>query len=358
VDDAAVYRVLHRSILQRLGCACVEVGDGESALSAAAGQPFDLVLLDLHLPDIDGYEVCRRLRAGAGGAHLQIIIVSGAGDVNALSESLPRGADDYISKPFQSRQLAAKVEHAFRLQDAQDRARLLAGHLLLTNRQLEQSLEARSADVRQAQDALLFAVAKMAEDRDGETPGHLRRLQCYTRVLAQEVAPDPHWAGLVDDRFLGQMERCVPLHDIGKIGLPDEVLLKPAALNAAERALVETHPLIGDRLLEALGREHGTSLEFMGTARAIVRHHHERFDGRGYPDRLGGDAIPAAARLVAVADVYDALRRRRQYKAALPHAEAVRVILGHSPGQFDPSLMAAFSACHDQFERIYRDVAE
>src|SRR6185312_11571376 len=107
-----------------------------------------------------------------------------------------------------------------------------------------------------------------------------------TRVLALEAAKSPPWQGLVDERFLEQMERCVPLHDIGKIGLPDDVLLKPSALSPAERCLVETHPLIGDRILEVLGREHGHSLEFLGTARAIVRHHHERYDGRGYPDRL------------------------------------------------------------------------
>jgi putative two-component system response regulator len=358
VDDSATYRMRLRGILQPAGWECAEVGDGASALAAAAGQSFDLVLLDLNLPDIDGYEVCRRLREPGNDPHLKVIVVSGAGDVNALSESLPRGADDYLCKPFEARQLAAKVDHALRLKEAQDRARLLAGQLLLTNRQLEQSLEARAADVRQAQDALLFTAAKMAEDCDGETPSHLRRLQGYARALALEVAPNPDWAGLVDDRFLEQLERCVPLHDIGKVGLPDGVLLKPAALSAAERALVETHPLIGDRLLETLGREHGTSLEFIGMARAIVRHHHERFDGEGYPDRLAGDDIPAAARLVALADAYDALRRRRPYKAALGHAEAVRVILEDSPGQFDPSLLVAFSACQAQFERIYRDVAE
>jgi putative two-component system response regulator len=251
----------------------------------------------------------------------------------------------------------AKVTHALRLKVAQDRVQMLTDQLMLTNQQLQQSLESRGADVRQAHNALLFTMAKMAESRDGETPGHLRRLQLYTRRLAQEAAKQDLWQGLVDERFLEQMERCVPLHDIGKIGLPDEVLLKPGALTSSERALVETHPLIGDRILEVLGREHGHSLEFLGMARAIVRHHHERYDGRGYPDRLAGDAIPAAARIVAVADVYDALRRQRQHKAAMSHEKAIQVIQ-QSPGQFDPTLLTALAACAEEFAAIYRDICE
>src|SRR5262249_54916481 len=219
----------------------------------------------------------------------------------------------------------------------------------LANRQLELSLEASKADVRQAHDALLFTMAKMAESRDGETAGHLRRLQRYVRVLAEQAARQRPWMGLVDARFLQQLERCVPSHDTGKLGRPDDVLLKPAALSAAERALVEQHPLIGDRILEALGREHGEALDFLSMARDIVRSHHERYDGRGYPDRLPGDAIPPAARLVAVADVYDALRRERLHKPAMGHAGAVGVILKGPPRQFDPAPLKAFEACPRPF---------
>lgn len=362
VDDELHVRMLHRVILQSLNVECIEAKDGASALTAAMttgakGGPFDLVLLDLGLPDMDGYEVCRRLRERSANEHLKIIVVSGRGDQNDLAESLPRGADDYIPKPFEPRQLLAKVGHALRMKDAQERIHMLTEQLMLTNQQLQQSLESRGEDVRRAHDALLFTMAKMAESRDGETPGHLRRLQLYTRVLALQVSRRAPWVGVVDERFLEQMERCVPLHDIGKIGLPDNVLLKPGKLSPSERALVETHPIIGDRILEVLGREHGHSLEFMGMARAIVRHHHERYDGRGYPDRLAGDAIPAAARLVAVADVYDALRRQRQHKAAMTHDKALEVI-ANSHGQFDPTLVSALSLCASEWERIYRDICE
>ncbi len=222
----------------------------------------------------------------------------------------------------------------------------------------ERSLEASRTDLREAHDAILFAMAKMAESRDGETPGHLRRLQRYVTTLAREASRVRPWTGLVDDRFLAQLQRCVVLHDIGKIGLPDDILLKPAALSEAERRLVQAHPLVGDRILEALAEEHGTALDFLAMARDIVRHHHERWDGNGYPDRLAEEAIPAVARLTAVADVYDALRRERMHKPALNHARAVTLILRHSPGQFDPVLLDAFTSCHEQFDRIYSEVGE
>jgi response regulator RpfG family c-di-GMP phosphodiesterase/serine/threonine protein kinase len=358
VDDDEVIRRLMRAPLQSIGCVCAEAKDGERALEMVKAEPYDLMLLDLNLPGIDGFEVCRQIREQPPGPHFKVVFISGASNHDNLAEGLLDGADDYIPKPFSTRQLEAKVRHVLHLKDMQDRVDSLARQVLLTNMQLEQSLLARAADVRQAQDALLFAMAKMAESRDGETPGHLRRLQRYTRCLAERVAELPRWSGLVDTRFLEQLERCVPLHDIGKIGLPDEVLLKPGALNPVERALVETHPLIGDSLLDALGQEYGGSLEFLGTARAIVRHHHERYDGRGYPDRLSGEAIPAVARLVALADVYDALRRQRLYKAALPHDRAAHLLLHNSPGQFDPLVLQAFAGCQAQFERIFREVGE
>jgi response regulator RpfG family c-di-GMP phosphodiesterase len=239
-----------------------------------------------------------------------------------------------------------------------DRESQLSEQLEQLTRQLELSLRARSDDLREAHNALLFAMARFAESRDGETPGHLRRMQRYTRALAMEAAAAPPWQGLVDARFLEQLERCVPLHDIGKIGLPDDILLKPASLSPSERHQVQAHPVIGDQILESLGREYGTSLDFLGMARVIVRHHHERFDGKGYPDGLSGDAIPPAARLVAVADVYDALRRIRLYKPAMTHGAAVHLMVQRSEGQFDPDLLKAFARCHAEFERIYREVEE
>jgi response regulator RpfG family c-di-GMP phosphodiesterase len=356
VDDEAPLRALARSVLEPAGCVCQDAKDGAEALAAVQRQPYDLLLLDLNLPDMDGYEVCDRLRPLSTETNFKIVIVSGRGDHDQLAEALPLGADDYIPKPFGVRQLKARVQHLLHLKEAQDQSDFLAAQLVLTNQQLENSLAARNNDVRRAQDALLFTMAKMAESRDGETSGHLRRLQLYTQRLAQRVADEPTWAGVINGNFLEQLDRCVPLHDIGKLGLPEQVLLKPGKLTDEERTLMETHPLIGDRILECLGQEYGESLAFLGMASSIVRHHHERYDGSGYPDRLSGEVIPAAARLVSLADVYDALRRRRLHKPALTHAEAAKILLENSTGQFDPAVLRAFAACERDFERIYRDI--
>jgi response regulator RpfG family c-di-GMP phosphodiesterase/tRNA A-37 threonylcarbamoyl transferase component Bud32 len=280
---------------------------------------------------------------------------------NLVAQMLDRNAARRPTSPravMNALQPFAPARHAVGHRGNDDRDTALSDQVEHLSRELEKSLRARDADLREAHNALLFTIARMAESRDGETSAHLKRMQAYTRALALEAAKLPHWQGLIDDRFLEQLDRCVPLHDIGKIGLPDDILLKPASLSRFERDTVETHSLIGDKLLESLAREHGSALSFLGMARGIVRSHHERWDGKGYPDRLAGEAIPAAARIVAVADVYDALRRMRLYKPAMSHSATIRLMTERSVGQFDPSLVHALTRCHAEFERIYCEIAE
>ncbi len=224
-----------------------------------------------------------------------------------------------------------------------------------TVRQLKGSLRSKGDDVRKAQGAVLYAMAKMAESHDGETEGHLRRMQEYVRVLVENLMTHPDWLVLADSGYVTELIRCVPLHDIGKIGVPDAILSKPDALTPAERTVIEAHPLTGVAVLEALGREHGESLTFLSIARAVVRNHHERWDGAGYPDKLAGEKIPPAARLVALADVYDSLRRDRPQRTGLPHAAATFAILG-ALGQFDPAVLAAFQACERAFNEVYMTI--
>jgi response regulator RpfG family c-di-GMP phosphodiesterase/tRNA A-37 threonylcarbamoyl transferase component Bud32 len=345
-----------RKVLEPLGCMIGDVADGDTALSIIRDEPCDLVLLKQNLPDMTGYEVCKQLRERPPRAHIKIVVLSDRPDKNDLAEALARGADECVAYPLDLRRLAAKVQYMLRLKDAQDRTDILARNLLLANRQLEDSLQARAGDVRQAHDALLFAMAKMAEQREGETAGHCRRLQHYCRMLGEQLADDPAWATVVSAPFLQQVERCVPLHDIGKIGLPDSLLTKPGPLDASERALMETHTLIGASMLDALGREYGESLGFLAAATVIVRYHHERYDGQGYPDGLSGDSIPPAGRIVALADVYDALRRKRFHKPALTHEDATRFLLQRCDGQFDPAVLEAFEARQERFKKIYQQM--
>jgi response regulator RpfG family c-di-GMP phosphodiesterase/tRNA A-37 threonylcarbamoyl transferase component Bud32 len=354
VDDEPAIRNMIRLCLEAQGCTCAEAGDGAAALATARAGRFDLAILDLDLPGgMNGFEVCRRLRERPPDPCFKILVVSGHAEPDALAESLPQGADDYLAKPLALRPFIVKVQHALQLKAAQEQADLMARHLVLTNRQLEQSLQARSVDVREVEDAVLYSMAKMAESREGETAEHLQRMQQYTRALAETAARTADWNHIVDELFLENLQRCVPLHDIGMIGLPDEILRKPRQLSPQEWALVETHTLIGDRILEALRQRHGRSLSFLRQAQAIVRSHHEHYDGRGYPDKLIGETIPAGARMVAIADVYDALRRQRPYRPALGHEEAVHIMLRESPGHFDPTLLQAFHSCQAHFKDIY-----
>lgn len=222
-----------------------------------------------------------------------------------------------------------------------------------TVRQLERSLKSRETDVGKAEEAVLFALAKMAESHDNETAGHQRRMQEYVRILAAKLADHADWVVLKNSQYVAELLRCVAIHDIGKIGLPDLLLNKPAKLTDEERSIAEKHPHLGCEILEALARKHGETLRFLGMARAVIRHHHERWDGHGYPDRLAGQAIPPAARLVALADVYDSLRRARAQRPAMSHPDAMKTVLNEGGGYFDPTVIVAFSACEKKFDEVF-----
>lgn len=357
LDDEAPVRQFIRAALESLNLVCHEAADGMTAMELIHDQPIDLVLLDLNLPGLHGYDICRELRAHPPRPHLKVMAMSGMTNPDELAVALGHGADDFLGKPLRVAHLSGRVQHALRMKAAQDRVDHLARHLISVNRQLENSLKAREADVDRAEDALLFAMAKMAEIREGGTPGHLRRLQRYCVAIAERLRDEPAWVGLLDRKFVEYLQRCVLLHDIGKIGLPDELVLKKGPISLEERRMMESHTVIGSELIDAISKEYGQSLEFLGMARALIRHHHERFDGRGYPDRLVGEEIPTAARIMAVADVYDSLRRPRPHRPALAHAQAVRVILFESPGVFDPAVLRAFAASQDEFLKIYDTVS-
>jgi response regulator RpfG family c-di-GMP phosphodiesterase/serine/threonine protein kinase len=358
VDSDVQVRNAIRKSLEDQSCIVAEAVNGETALQLARTEPFGVILLQLELPDIHGYEVCSRLRVTPPRPHLKIVVTARLSERYDLAGAIGHGADDLVGKPVHQREMVAKVQYLLRLKDAQDRSDLMARHLLLANRQLEDSLKSRAVDVRQAHDALLYAMAKLGESRDGETAGHFRRMQLYCRALGETLMQDPLWAGMLNGAFLENLERCVPLHDIGKLALPDSVLSKPGPLSPTERTLMQTHPVLGATILDSLAQQYGESLGFLTAATVIVRHHHERYDGQGYPDALSGDAIPPAARLAAIVDVYDALRRKRPYKPAMAHEAAVRIIMDESDGQFDPNVLQAFSICHEKFKTIFQQARD
>jgi response regulator RpfG family c-di-GMP phosphodiesterase len=358
VDDEPAVRKVCRFALEAEDLNCDEAANGVLALEALRQRSYDLVLLDIDMPQMNGREVCRRLREEPPYPHLKIIMLSGRANADELAQMLLAGVDDYLTKPPSRIQLCGRVRTGLRLKDAQDRSGALNRDLLAINQELEQNLNARSSDLIHARNGLVLALAKLVECRDGESEAHLRRLQHYCRDLAEEAANMPSFAGQVDGAFIEMLVSCTPLHDIGKVGLPDHILTKAGKLDREERLIMQTHTVIGGDTLKAVAEHHGPAMGFLQMAVGIARHHHERFDGKGYPDRLAAADIPLAARLVAVADVYDALRSRRSYKPALSHTAALELMVEGAGAQFDAVLIHALQRCAPRFERIFREFSD
>jgi response regulator RpfG family c-di-GMP phosphodiesterase len=358
VDDEEPVRRVCRLALQHEPVVCEEADTGVVAVTRGLSEPYDLVLLDIDLPGLNGELVLRKLRQQPLVPHQKVLMLSGRASGDSLARLLAAGADDYLTKPFSVVQLRGRVNAALRLKDAQDRSDQLARQLAAANAELEQSLSSKLGELVHARGALVLALAKLVEQRSSETGPHLIRLQRYVRVLGQAAAATPGFAGRLDPAFLETVEAAAPLHDIGKVAVPDHVLNKPGQLTPEERLLMQAHTTVGAETLAQVSATYPFATGFFGTAVEIARHHHERWDGSGYPDRLAGESIPLSARLVAVADVYDALRSRRVYKPAYPHAEAVAQMVDRSPGHFDPALLDVFRRCGDGFDRVYRETAD
>jgi response regulator RpfG family c-di-GMP phosphodiesterase len=358
VSDKAVCRAACRAAFEPSKLECVEAVRAVEVDDCLRRTPCDLVVIDAGLPHDDALTLCRRLRQRPPLPHLKLLVLTNEDTAAAQAAAIEAGADDAVHWPTAPHELLARARLSLRLRDAEDRADCLTHHLLHTSQQLDQSTRLRDADLFQAQDVLSFAMAKMAESRGLETGAHLLRLQQYVRTLGEAAMRLPAFARVIDDAFVRLLERCVVLHDIGKVAVPDHVLLKPGKLDDEERSIMESHTVLGAGVLEAVARHHGASLAFLRMAIDIVRHHHERWDGAGYPDGLAGDAIPLAARITTIADVYDALRCKLVYKPGLAHAPARRLILDTSRGQFDPALVVAFRQCEGSFEQIFEHTVD
>jgi response regulator RpfG family c-di-GMP phosphodiesterase len=358
VDDEPNIRQFCRFALESQGLKCDEADNGQAGLDTVSVKPYDLVLLDIHMPKLTGLEVLRSLRKHRPVPHLKVVMFSGQATSDELAQMLLAGADGYLTKPFSIVQLVGQVKASLRLKDAQTDCDLLNQRLMSINADLERALSARASDLLHARNALVLALASLVAQRDGATGSHVVRLQRYCRCLAEEAASLPTFANQIDANFIDMLDCCLPLHDIGKVGLPDYILMKPGRLTPDERVLMETHTIIGADTLTEVAKRHGSALVFLKMAIDIARHHHERFDGTGYPDRLAGTHIPLSARIVAVADVYDALRSRRIYKPALSHAAAKHIMLDGSPGHFDPALLEVFQRCASSFEQIFSEMTD
>ena len=358
VDDDLAIREFSRTVLQAEGWQCGEVGDGPLALQVLSQENYDLMLLDINMPTMNGLEVLQRVRAAPPCPHFKVIMFSGASSPDELAQLLNAGADDYLNKPFSLVQLQRKTQAALKLKEAQDRSDLLNRHLMSVNAELERCLSNSTTDLVQTRNTLVLSLAQLVARRDTSSTGHLQRMQRYCRCLASNAASVSSFAGQIDGHFIEMFEFCAPLHDIGKVGLPDHILFKAGKLTPEERIVMQAHTIIGSDTLKEIHQRNGLSMAFLQTAIDITRHHHERFDGAGYPDHLAGSAIPLAARIVAICDVYDALRARRSYKPALSHTASLQMMQEVLEGHFDPALLQVFLQCGDEFERIRTEIPD
>jgi len=345
VDDTPENLVLLHNLLKDRYHTKV-ANSGERALAVATAAPVpDLILLDVDMPGMTGFEVCKRLKNDSRTAHVPVIFLTARAEVEDEQRGFDAGGVDYVIKPISPPVVLARVRTHLRLKGVAD-------FLKDKNAFLRSEVEARTRDVQVIQDVTIMAMASLAETRDNETGNHIRRTQHYVRALARKLKPHPRFRAALDNETIELLFKSAPLHDIGKVGIPDRILLKPGKLTVEEFEVMKTHTTLGRDAILAAEKLLDTPSSFLRFAREIAHYHQEKWDGSGYPDGLAGDRIPISARLMALADVYDALISKRVYKPAFPHSKAVEIIREGRGSHFDPDVTDAFLAIDDSFQAI------
>ncbi len=325
---------------------------GARALQLAQQLPLpSLVLLDVMMPEMNGYEVLQQLQAMPATRDIPVIFTTAMSTTDDEQHGLVLGAVDYITKPLRPAIVLARVQTHLELAQARDRLRL-------HNQTLEVEVALRLRETLTVQDVAIRALARLAETRDNETGNHIMRTQQYVLELARRASSHPRFADELNERTISLIGKSAPLHDIGKVGIPDSVLLKPGKLDAAEWEIMKTHARMGADAISRAEADTATPVQFLTYAKQIAGHHHEKWDGSGYPDGLAGDQIPLAARLMAVADVFDAMISRRVYKPPIPLDEVRTHMAGQGGRHFDPDLLAMFIEGFDVFCEIARRHAD
>ena len=313
-----------------------------------------LILLDVMMPGMDGYEVCARLKSDSATKDIPVIFLTARTDSHDVERGFALGAVDYISKPISPPILMARVR-------AQLALKFNADFLRDKNSLLEMEVADRTREINAIQDVTILAMASLAETRDSDTGNHSRRTQHYVRALAWKLSTHARFRDYLTVGNINLLYKSAPLHDIGKVGIPDRILLKPGRLTAEEFEIMKTHTTLGRDAIAHAEQAYGIELAFLTMAKEIAYSHQEKWDGSGYPLGLAGDHIPLPARLMALADVYDALISRRVYKEPMPHADAVKIIEMSSGKHFDPDVVDAFLQISEQFNAIalsYGDTAQ
>ncbi|MFZ6691543.1 response regulator [Undibacterium sp. SXout20W] len=325
---------------------------GMKALQIAAQQPMpDLILLDVMMPEMDGFETCRRLKSDLLTVDIPVIFLTAKNQPEDEEKGLRLGAVDYISKPISPAVVVARVATQLDLIRAQQ---LLRDQ----NKYLESLVNDRTRKLGKLQDAFILAMASLGEARDNESANHICRTQNYVKILARQLTDHPRFKNELNAENIELLYKSAPLHDIGKVGIPDKILLKQGKLTPDEFEMMKQHTVHGRETVLLVERYSGESNNFLRFAREIAYSHHEKWDGTGYPTGLIADQIPISARLMAVADVYDALISKRDAGDAYVNMDVIAIMREGRGTHFDPDILDAFLAVADQFEAIVQRYRE
>lgn len=352
VDDTPDNLALINSLLKdRYKLKLVNSGVKALELVSKGGQP-NLILLDIMMPELDGYEVCHRLKQNEATRDIPVVFLTAKAQAADERKGFELGAVDYITKPISPPILLERIKNHLALKQAQD-------YLKHENELLEERVRARTEQLSKMQDVMMVAMGALAETRDPETGNHIKRTQYYVEVLAKALADHPRFADELTPENITLMTKSAPLHDIGKVGISDSILLKPGKLTQEEFEEMKRHTTFGRDALAAAEGGMVTDDSFLVFAKQIAYSHHEKWDGTGYPEGMKGDEIPLSARLMALSDVYDALVSRRPYKEPFSHQEAIEIIEKGRGCHFDPDIVDAFMKCvQDDFLEISRRFAD
>ncbi len=347
VDDNPKNLLLAKTILKPLDVDILTAESGKEALELLESEkPVDLMLLDLMMPEMDGFDVLEEMNRRDLMENTSVIILTALHDVHDKVKALSLGAVDYITKPFVKKELLARIRLHLSLRYYHNKLQNYAGYL-------EVLVEERTEELKRTQDIIAISLARLAESRDPETGDHLERMSRYSGVIAKVLTGKAGVTPHIDEAYASMLEKVAVLHDIGKVAIPDRILLKPGRLTREEFEIMKTHTVHGGDTLAKAIMQVGKPIPYLIMAKEVAYYHHEKWNGKGYPIGLKGTNIPLSARIVAIADVYDALRSRRVYKPPFSHEKARRIILEERGQQFDPMIVDAFLEVEDQIIEIH-----
>lgn len=337
VDDLPNNIKVATQFLQQLDIKIIYATSGKQAIQRAQNTQTDLILMDVMMPEMDGFETVKELKNNPLLSSIPIIFLTAKSEIEDLKKGFEVGGVDYITKPFNGEELVARVSTHLELS--------------LYRKNLEKEVDKRTKEIENLKSSIVEAMGSLAESRDNETGAHIKRTQYYVKILSEYLSKLPKYKEILTDDYLKLIFKTAPLHDIGKVAIRDNILLKPDKLTSEEFEEMKKHAIFGEDIISKIMENNGET-EFLVFAKEIAGGHHEKWDGTGYPRGLKGEEIPLSARIMAIADVYDALISKRIYKSTFTHEDACNIILEGKGKHFDPELIDVFKIINQEFWHI------